>query len=89
MSGSDAGATPAWSPGYFSLLPDPLVAMVEAHEWIGEPLSIRLLYESFDRTWALRTITSQVERLSEAGVLVKHHTEPRRGVVEIFYVLAG
>jgi hypothetical protein len=80
---------PAWETALFSLLHPAQIAAIEAHAWIGEPMSAHLVHEVLGRTWPPWTIAYHVRRLAKKGVLVERYSEPVRGVVEYFYGLAG
>jgi hypothetical protein len=81
-------AAPAWSTALFSLLHPAQIAMVEAFEWIEEPMSATILYQVLGRTFVLGTIAYHVRRLADAGVLTLRYSEPRGGTREHFYGLA-
>jgi hypothetical protein len=78
--------TPAWS-ALFSLLHPAQIAVVEAFEWIGEPMSTDILEEVLDRSFPIGTVGYYLPRLAAAGVLVE---QPRVGGrrAERFYLLA-
>jgi hypothetical protein len=84
---TDAPPQPGWETALFSLLHPAQIAAVEAHLWIGEPLSAHLLHEVLGRSWPLGTIGYHVRRLAEKGVLEERYREPVRGAVEHFYGL--
>lgn len=79
---------PPWEEALFSLLHPVQVATVEAYEWIGEPMSPRLVYEVFGRTWPVGTVAYHVRRLASQGVLRERYREPARGTVAHYYQLA-
>jgi hypothetical protein len=79
---------PAWETALFSLLHPAQIAAVEAHAWIGEPMSANLLHQVLGGAWPLGTIGYHVRRLAAKGVLEERYREPVRGVVEHFYGLA-
>jgi predicted transcriptional regulator len=84
----DAPPQPSWETALFSLLHPAQIAVVEAHVWIGEPMSSKRLHEVLGGTWPLGTIAYHVRRLAQKGVLEERYREPVRGVVEYFYGLA-
>jgi hypothetical protein len=65
------------------------VSIVEAMEWVGEPLSPAELVRVLDRTAKLGTVAYHVKRLEELGALELSHTRPVRGALEHFYAVAG
>jgi hypothetical protein len=77
----------SWETALFSLLHPAQIAAVEAHAWIGEPMSSHLLHEVLGGSWPLGTIAYHVRRLAQKGVLKERYREPVRGVVEHFYGL--
>jgi hypothetical protein len=81
-------APPAWSTSLFSLLHPVQIAVVEAFEWIEEPMSATVLFDVFGRHVLFGTVSYHVRRLADAGVLVMRYSEPRRGTREHFYALA-
>lgn len=84
----DPQERPAWETALFSLLHPLQVAAVEAYEWIGEPMSAHLLHDVLGGAWSPGTVGYHVRRLAATGVLVERYTEPVRGAVAHFYVLA-
>lgn len=84
----DPGSRPAWETALFSFLHPAQIAVVEAHAWIGEPMSAHLLHQVLDGSWPLGTIAYHVRRLASKGVLVERYRQPVRGVIEHFYGLA-
>lgn len=87
-SPADPGAA-NWVTALFALLHPAQVAIVEAHLWIGRPLSARALYEIFFPEWPPNTASYHVRRLATAGVLEELYATPGRGGVERHYGLVG
>jgi hypothetical protein len=78
-----------WETALFSLLHPAQIAAVEAHAWIGEPMSANLLHHVLGGPWTFGTVAYHVRRLAEKGVLEERYRQPVRGAVERFYGLAG
>lgn len=81
-------APPIWSASFFSLLHPVQIAVVEAHLWIGEPMSATDVFEVLGREWPFGTVAYHVRRLARAGVLLRLHGEPVGRTDEHFYGLA-
>jgi hypothetical protein len=89
QNGSEGGREPAWQMALFASLHPARVAVIEAHLWIAEPLSAKLLSKVFDGELRLNNLAYHVRVLAQAGVLHSVATVPRRGALEHFYVLAA
>lgn len=62
------------------------VAILEALEWIGQPLSASDLTKVFDdEEIYLSHVSYHLRKLGEVGVLELQRTRPVRGSVEKFY----
>jgi hypothetical protein len=83
----DRSIGPAWS-ALFSLLHPAEIAMVEAYEWIEEPMSADVLEDVLERTFPLGTVDYHLRRLAAAAVVVEHHRIGRGRPFERFYLLA-
>jgi hypothetical protein len=77
-----------WETALFSLLHPAQIAAVEAHAWIGEPMSANLLHHVLGGKWSFGTVAYHVRRLAEKGVLEERYRQPVRGTIERFWVLA-
>jgi Helix-turn-helix domain len=86
-STQDLAITPAWS-ALFPLIHPAQIAVVEAFEWIGEPMSVNVLEEVLDRAFPLGIVNYHLRQLAGAGVVVEHHRIGRRRPYECFYLLA-
>jgi hypothetical protein len=87
MSERPEALSPAWS-ALFSVLHPAEIAMVEAFEWIDEPMSADVLEDVLERTFPLGTVDYHLRGLAGAGVVVEHHRIGRGRPFERFYVLA-
>lgn len=63
------------------------VAIVEALEWIGEPLSAKELDAVFDEEWGLSLVAYHLRTLAELGAVEQVRQEPVRGALQTFYGL--
>ena len=77
-----------WNTALYRLLHPAQIAIVEAHLWIGRPLSARALQRVLSGGWAPSTISYHVRHLAAAGVLGELYTSPVRGGAERHYGLA-
>jgi hypothetical protein len=84
----DFASEPVWS-RVLSMLHPVQIAVVEAFDWIDEPISATLLFDVFGRDVRLGTVAYHLRRLADAGVLVWRYDEPRRGTHEHFYALVS
>jgi hypothetical protein len=84
-----AGRRPSWETALYGMLHPVRIAIVEALLWTGEPLSVTLLLDLFDREVRLNNLAYHVRVLAQAGVLCEVDRVPRRGALEHFYVLAN
>jgi hypothetical protein len=81
-------AVPGWQAALFGLLHPTKIAVLQAHLWIDQPLSVTLLFEVFEGAIALNNLAYHVRVLARAGVLHEVSTKQRRGALEHFYRLA-
>lgn len=65
------------------------VAIIEAMEWVDEPLSPRELDLMFDEQHGVSLIAYHMRTLVEVGVVEKVGQQPVRGAVQSFYSLAA
>jgi hypothetical protein len=64
------------------------VAIIEAHLWMGQPLSAKELEGMFDYgPYYLSMVSYHCKKLAEIGVLKLWEKRPIRGVVENLFVL--
>lgn len=64
------------------------VAIIEASQWIEEPISARELDCVFDEQFGLPLVSYHVRNLAGMGVLKKEGQQSVRGALQTFYVLA-
>jgi DNA-binding transcriptional ArsR family regulator len=88
-TGNGPSEAPAWSAAFFSLIHPAKVAIVEALERTGEPMSAVALYYVLDGEWSFGTVAYHVRRLAERGVLEERFQGRVRGATEHFFGLAG
>ena len=65
------------------------VAIIEAMQWIEEPLSPRQLDRIFDEEFGLSLVAYHMRTLADAGVVKRVRQEPVRGALQSFYALAA
>jgi hypothetical protein len=85
----DQPPQPRWETALFALLHPAQIAAVEAHAWIGEPMSAHLLHLALAGPWPFGTVAYHVRRLAEKGVLEERYRRPVRGTIERFWMLAA
>jgi hypothetical protein len=65
------------------------VAIIEAHLWIGRPMSAKNLERLFDdEGYDLSMVAYHCKKLAEMEVLTLWKSRPVRGVIENFFVLS-
>lgn len=65
------------------------VAIIEALEWIGVPLSPKELDRLFDKEFGVSLVSYHMRTLADAGVVEKVRQQSVRGAVQSFYTLAA
>lgn len=65
------------------------IAIAEAVDWIGEPLSATELWIIFDLKHTYHNVAYHARSLQEAGVTVEVWQRRARGATEIYYAPAG
>lgn len=60
-------------------------AIIEALQWIGEPLSASDLRKIFDLEFSLSLVSYHLRDLAERKILVEVRSRPVRGSIERFY----
>ena len=61
------------------------VAIVEALDWINQPLSPSEFRDVFEQEFGLPTIAYHVNKLAEAGAIVEVGTQSVRGATQTFF----
>jgi hypothetical protein len=64
------------------------VAVVEALDWIGGPLSAKELHLILDERHRYQTVAHHINGLAKQGVIEQTHVRPARGAEEKYYLLA-
>jgi hypothetical protein len=84
----DAQEAAVWQTCVSHVLHPVKVAIIEAHLWIGQPLSAKDLERLFDYDpYYLATVSYHCNKLAEIEVLSLLEKRPVRGVVESRFVL--
>jgi hypothetical protein len=65
------------------------VAIIEALQWIGVPLSPKDLDRLFDKEFGVSLVSYHMRTLADAGVVEKVGQQSVRGAVQSFYTLAA
>ena len=64
------------------------VAIIEAMEWINEPLAPKELDQIFDEEFGLSLVAYHTRKLADVGAVEKIRQRPVRGALQSFYVLS-
>lgn len=81
-------ATFAWSALIDSSIHELKVAIAEALDWIGEPLSATELWIIFDLQHTYHNVAYHARSLEETGMTVEAWQRGARGATEIYYAPA-
>jgi hypothetical protein len=65
------------------------VAIIEAMQWIGVPLSPKELDRVFDEEFGVSLVSYHTRTLADIGVVERVRQEAVRGAVQSFYTLAA
>jgi hypothetical protein len=65
------------------------VAIIEAMEWIGVPLSPKELDRIFDEEFGVSLVSYHMRTLAGASVVEKVRQQPVRGAMQNFYALSA
>jgi hypothetical protein len=65
------------------------VAIIEAMEWVDEPVSPRDLDRIFDEQFGVSLVSYHMRTLAEVGVVEKVRQRPVRGALQTFYTLSA
>jgi hypothetical protein len=65
------------------------VAIIEAMQWIGVPLSPRELDRIFDEEFGVSLVSYHMRTLADVGVVKRVRQQSVRGAVQSFYTLAA
>jgi hypothetical protein len=65
------------------------VAIIEAMEWVDEPLSPRDLDRIFDEQFGVSLVSYHMRTLADVGVVEKVRQRPVRGALQTFYALSA
>ena len=65
------------------------VAIIEAMQWIGVPLSPKELDRIFDEQFGVSLVSYHMRTLADAGAVKRVRQQAVRGAVQSFYVLSA
>jgi Helix-turn-helix domain len=65
------------------------VAIIEAMEWVGVPVSPRELDRIFDEQFGVSLVSYHMRTLADVGVVEKVRQQSVRGAVQTFYSLSA
>lgn len=65
------------------------VAIIEAMQWVGEPLSSRELDRMFDEEYGVSLVAYHMRTLADVGVVEAVRQQAVRGALQTFYVLTA
>jgi len=64
------------------------VAIIEAMDWVGVPLSPREIVLIFDKQTGVSAVSYHMRALAEAGAVEVVRQQPVRGALQTFYALS-
>jgi hypothetical protein len=65
------------------------VAIIEAMEWMEQPLAPRDLDRMFDEQFGVSLVSYHMRTLAEVGAVEKVRQRPVRGALQTFYALSA
>jgi hypothetical protein len=82
-----------WPFNWDALIPSTVhpvkVAIIEAMQWIGVPLSPKELDRIFDEEFGVSLVSYHTRTLADIGVVERVRQQAVRGAVQSFYTLAA